>query len=423
MVAMGRGWRWLGVFGAAASTLDCGGTLTPVHERSPNDGGTQLPVVVVDAQGATEAAASPADAGCQNGSTQCTGQSVQICQSDGTWDPPWPCATGSCVEGACAGFTTDAASCQVPADGVSNCGADDAGMQGESCCTSIEVPGGTYYRVYDDLLDGGVTDLGDPATVSGFRLDKYLVTVGRFRQYVNYLADGGAAPVPGSGIHSHLNGGLGVLDNSQMASDGGAVYETGYQPSPDGGMVSASEVTSRCLPGSTWTAAPGVMETDPIGCLDWYDAYAFCIWDGGFLPSAAEWEYVAAGGNDERAYPWGLTNPGASNDYAVYDFACFYPSSLPCGLQSIDPVGSATLGASRWGQLDMAGEYFEWNLDFFGLSPYNPPLCVNCATLSPDTSRVMHGGSTTGSNMYLLSWVSSAQSPLAGAGVRCARTP
>ena len=32
--------------------------------------------------------------------------------------------------------------------------------------------------------DGGPTGEADPASVSGFRLDKYLVTVGRFRQYV-----------------------------------------------------------------------------------------------------------------------------------------------------------------------------------------------------------------------------------------------
>ncbi|MGD0676226.1 MAG: hypothetical protein ABSC94_12455 [Polyangiaceae bacterium] len=46
--------------------------------------------------------------------------------------------------------------------------------------------------------------------MSGFRLDKYLVTVGRFRQYVNYLTDGtGAPPANGSGSHTHLNGGTG----------------------------------------------------------------------------------------------------------------------------------------------------------------------------------------------------------------------
>jgi len=58
------------------------------------------------------------------------------------------------------------------------------GAAGESCCTSPEVTGGTFYRTYTN--DGsGPTAEADPATVSSFRLDKYDVTVGRFRQFVS----------------------------------------------------------------------------------------------------------------------------------------------------------------------------------------------------------------------------------------------
>jgi hypothetical protein len=41
-------------------------------------------------------------------------------------------------------------SCQVSGDGLTNCGTGR-----ESCCTSLEVTGGTFYRVYDDAADGG----------------------------------------------------------------------------------------------------------------------------------------------------------------------------------------------------------------------------------------------------------------------------
>ncbi|MGO9835775.1 MAG: SUMF1/EgtB/PvdO family nonheme iron enzyme [Polyangiaceae bacterium] len=37
--------------------------------------------------------------------------------------------------------------------------------------------------------------------------------------------------------------------------------------------------------------------TDSIDCVNWYESYTFCIWDGGFLPSEAEWEYAAGGGS------------------------------------------------------------------------------------------------------------------------------
>ncbi len=51
----------------------------------------------------------------------------------------------------------------------------------------------------------------DPASVSGFRLDKYQVTVGRFRQFVA-ASVAGWRPAAGSGKHAHLNGGQGLAE-------------------------------------------------------------------------------------------------------------------------------------------------------------------------------------------------------------------
>ena len=74
-----------------------------------------------------------------------------------------------------------------------------------------------------------------------------------------------------------------------------------------------------CAP-STWTPSPvsgsASQENLPINCVDWAEAYAFCIWDGGFLPSEAEWEYAAAGGSLQLDYPWGSAGPGTLNAYA-----------------------------------------------------------------------------------------------------------
>ena len=55
----------------------------------------------------------------------------------------------------------------------------------------------------------------------------------------------------------------------------------------------------KCYPGyQTWLDTPGTPteEDYPINCIDWYEAFAFCIWDGGYLPTEAEWGYAAAGG-------------------------------------------------------------------------------------------------------------------------------
>ena len=100
-------------------------------------------------------------------------------------------------------------SCAPGGPGMTNCGPGGSGT--ESCCTSLEVCGGMYYRTYTNS-GRGPTGEADMATVSAFRLDKYLVTVGRFRQFVAAW-NGGYYPTEGSGKHAHLNGGHG-LENS-----------------------------------------------------------------------------------------------------------------------------------------------------------------------------------------------------------------
>ncbi|MGD0679311.1 MAG: formylglycine-generating enzyme family protein [Polyangiaceae bacterium] len=307
----------------------------------------------------------------------------------------------------------------------------------ESCCTSLEVPGGTYDRSYGYVTaDGGPLPEGAPASVSGFRLDKYLVTVGRFRQYVNYLVNGGSPPANGSGKHSHLNGGLGLVDSG---SSGAATYETGWDGADwnaeiaTGASAASSWNTSltSCsgYGDSTWTSAAGTQENLPMNCVTWFEAYAFCIWDGGFLPSAAEWEYAAAGGSQQRAYPWGSAPPGTANQYAIYGDAmgnCYYPSGVLSpftGVANIAPVGTTTLGAALWGQFDLAGELWEWNLDWFNASDAS---CDDCAYLTGSTNRANRGGSFSGSISNLHPAPSDGNPPSSSTfiiGFRCARTP
>jgi formylglycine-generating enzyme required for sulfatase activity len=45
---------------------------------------------------------------------------------------------------------------------------------------------------------------GTVASVSAFRLDRYEVTVGRFRKWVDV---GSPEPAKGAGLHTHLGGG------------------------------------------------------------------------------------------------------------------------------------------------------------------------------------------------------------------------
>jgi sulfatase modifying factor 1 len=273
---------------------------------------------------------------CVPETTQCSGNAVETCGTNGQWGSAVDCSgntTPFCANGSCA----PPPSCQTSGAGLTNCGATFS----ESCCTSLEVPGGTYYRTYTNS-GSGATGEADQATVSGFRMDKYLVTVGRFRQFVNAWNNGsGYLPAAGSGKHTYLNGGQGLANSGDPGT-----YETGWEATNWNNTIDPTNANLACLSGhaDTWTNAAGSQENLPINCVNWYEAYAFCIWDGGFLPSEAEWEYAAAGGSQQREYPWGTAAlgtacPGTGCQYAIYN--CDYPSGTgSCtGVGNIAPVG------------------------------------------------------------------------------------
>src|SRR5262249_26580704 len=128
----------------------------------------------------------------------------------------------------------------------------------------------------------------------------------------------------------------------------------------------------------TWTDTVGAHENLPINCVNWQMAFAFCAWDGGRLPTDAEWNYAASGGAERRSYPWGSEAPDAT--YAVYctdfsDMTMQCPSLAP---HDILPVGSKSKGNGRFGPSDLAGSMGEWTLDWFNEFPLT---CSNCANL------------------------------------------
>jgi formylglycine-generating enzyme required for sulfatase activity len=272
--------------------------------------------------------------------------------------------------------------------------------------------------------------------VSNFRLDKYLVTVGRFRQFVAAWNKGsGYYPSAGSGKHIHLNLGQGLANSASAGT-----YETGWDATDwnnatdidptDDNLTSGT--SGSCTGYATWTPTDtGGQENLPINCVTWWEAYAFCIWDGGFLPSEAEWEYAAAAGNQQREYPWGSTAlgtacPGTGCDYAIY--RCYYPSG-PGGCTSVSniaPVGYASNGAGYFGQLDLAGEMWEWNLDWYNSTYVDSG--TDCAYLptTPASYRVARGGGFNFGAAVLLPPNRDGGDPAYRGnygGFRCARTP
>jgi formylglycine-generating enzyme required for sulfatase activity len=254
--------------------------------------------------------------------------------------------------------------------------------------------------------------------VADFRLDKYEVTVGRFRQF-KAAWEGGWRPSAGAGKHTHLNGGSG------LASEGvPSTYEQGWDPEWDVGVAPTDRNLGCHAVYATWTPAPGANETKPINCVSWYDSYAFCIWDAGFLPSHAEWRYAAAGGAEQRRYPWGEEELGWDTHLAVW--ACIFDGVSGCSSDDIAPVGSVPAGNGKYGHADLVGNVEEWVRDLVAFTDGrldNP--CNNCARLTGnDAFRTDMGGNFwQGPGSELSPGVASPDSTVHLRGMRCARAP
>ncbi len=231
--------------------------------------------------------------------------------------------------------------------------------------------------------------------MSTFKLDKYPITVGRFRAFIEQNAPTQAnPPAAGAGAHPLIpNSGWDPSWNSMLAADTAAL-KTALVCDPYG--------------WPTYSAAVGSKEKKPIVCATWLELFAFCAWDGGRLPTQAEMNYAAAGGDEQRIYPWGGTSVSDINVLPATQQASWccqgdgsvagscitsYPSLYPCAHTDITDVGSFPLGAARWGHLDLAGNVYKATRD--GSDNYTPLMpCNNCSRLdNTSTGRVMHGGS------------------------------
>ncbi len=327
-------------------------------------------------------------ADCEPGTTDCLGQIPRACSDAGTWveQPACSGATPACSDGLClvcaTGDTRPCADCT----GVERCDNESWGQcevgeprscrsspqcNGESCCTSLLVEGGSF-------LLGPLASY--PATVDSFCLDKYEITVGRFREFLADYDDwqptanaGEHLPGAGTGWQSIWKKGTELpLDSNSFARD-----------------ISCDASTQ------TWRASAssdGASEALPQNCMTWYEAFAFCIWDGGRLATEAEWEYAASGGNEERLYAWGEQEPDDST--ASYQ-CCGSGSCSTCTFSDILAVGSKPLGNGRWGHSDLSGSMSEWVFDAY--SATLPYPCLNCANASISGYRVQRGGGWSGS--------------------------
>lgn len=201
----------------------------------------------------------------------------------------------------------------------------------------------------------------------------------------------------------------------RMGSTNGPVNEQPEHPVfVDAFYMDLYEITNgqfaECLNGGVCTrsGSPAGGDDHPVVNISWDQAQAYCSWAGKRLPTEAEWEY-AAGGPDDRVWPWG-------NEFDAALSAASAPST--------QPVGSYPDGVSPFGIFDMAGNVVEWVADvyvadfFANSSPLNP-LATGTAS-----QRVYRGGSygNTDGSFYTTSrrYIQSRSFADTDVGFRCA---
>lgn len=196
-------------------------------------------------------------------------------------------------------------------------------------------------------------------------------------------------------------------------------------------------------PGANWQHPEGpdsniVDKGDhPVVHVTFDDALSYCEWKGKTLPTEAQWEYAARGGLKNARYVWGNEAKHLKEHVMNYwqgDFP--YHNDNLDGYSTTAPVGS--FPPNGYGLYDMAGNVWEWVLDwyhprYYEVSPKkNPTGVMKEHSLDPNEpnvpKKVVRGGSFLCSEKYCTGYRPSARmatEPLASSnhiGFRCVKS-
>lgn len=260
-----------------------------------------------------------------------------------------------------------------------SCGVSDPQCAGVTCCTASVVDAGAFdlrYHYGDDLEESV------PRRVRTFVLDRFEVTWGRFATFVFDYDVPGQRPKAGAGAHPAF-----------PDSGWDAAWSESLAWVPDSRRGLEKMLASAGQPVTSQTQNVDL----PVRGLNWYMAYAFCIWDGGRLPTEAEWTYAAVGGaQGNRSYPW---VPRDLDAPIVHADAVF--SDAEQTQDGPAAVGTHSSGQGSFGQDDLAGNLAEWMLDNY--QQRLEPACPFSGTTQVDAHeclkhdsgelRVQRGGS------------------------------
>ena len=129
----------------------------------------------------------------------------------------------------------------------------------------------------------------------------------------------------------------------------------------------------------------------PVERVNWFEAMAYCQRIGKRLPTEAEWEWAAKGGNN-WIFVWG--NKAESHKANFCDRECgkrWKERQFEDGYRHTAPVGS--FPANDYGLFDMAGNVYEWVMDWYKDDYYLETARDDPKGPVKGTRKVIRGGS------------------------------
>lgn len=306
----------------------------------------------------------------------------------------------------------------------------------------VQIPGGSF-RMGADNKESRPDELPKhPVRIDPFWMDATEVTNAQFRAFVKatgYVTTAERKP-DWEEMKKQLPPGTPKPDDRMLVASS-LVFA---QPSHEGQLTNYSQWW-QWVPGADWQHPEGpgssiVGKDDyPVVQVSWDDAVAYAKWAGKRLPTEAEWEWAARGGQFNAVYPWG-NEPVDAGKPKANSWQGTFPTknTLRDGFARTAPVKS--FASNAYGLYDMSGNVWEWCSD-----NYRPDYYVQLAgrgeahnptgpaqSYDPEEptvpKRVMRGGSFLCNDSYCSSYRSAARmksSPdtgLSHTGFRCVKS-